>query len=124
MSKQETPELTPIAKQIYRHLVRILRKGTASITYGDLAEAVSEKIPVHRRSSKLHDALTEVTLACRSRELPVVTAIVWKSGAHRPSDGYYEIAHPRARSWATQLEAWKVEHARVLRETEQLPGAL
>lgn len=128
MKKQEAgveqTELTPIARQIYRHLVKVLRRGTASITYGDLAVAVSEKIPIHRRSSKLHEALTELTLACRARELPAVTAMVWKSGAHRPSDGYYEIAHPRARSWTGQLEAWREEHARVLREAQDLPATL
>jgi hypothetical protein len=117
-------EITPIARQLYRHLVKIVRRGTASITYRDLAVAVSEKYPVHQRSPKLHSALTEVTIACRARELPAVTAIVWKARAHRPSDGYYEIAHPRARSWAGQLEAWKEEHARVLREAQDLPASL
>jgi hypothetical protein len=127
VKKQEEttqPEITPIARQIYRHLVKEIRRGTASITYRDLATAVSEKYPVHQRSGKLHSALTEVTLACRARELPAVTAIVWKAGAHRPSDGYYEIAHPRARSWSGQLEAWRAEHARVLREAQDLPGSL
>jgi hypothetical protein len=118
-------EITPIARQIYRHLVKIVRRGTASITYRDLAAAVSsEKLTVHQRSPKLHSALTEVTIACRARELPAVTAIVWKAGAHRPSDGYYEIAHPRARSWAGKLEAWREEHARVLRQAQDLPAAL
>jgi len=120
----EAIELTPIAHQIYRHLVRVLRRGAASITYAQLADAVSGKLTVHQRSPRLHAALTEVTLACRARELPAVTAIVWKSGAHRPSDGYYPIAHPRARSWASQLAAWKLEHARVLREASGLPVAL
>ena len=126
MKKEETPEpeITPMARQIYRHLVKTIRRGTASITYGELAEAISEKTPVHRRSPKLHEALTEVTIACRARELPAVTAIVWKSGAHRPSDGYYEIAHPRARSWSGQLEAWREEHARVIREAQDLPASL
>jgi hypothetical protein len=121
---QAEPELTPIARDIYRHLVRVLRRGGASITYGDLADAISGKLRVHRRSPRLYDALTRVTLACRARELPAVTAIVWKAGARRPSDGYYPIAHPRARSWNGQLAAWRLEHARVLRELDRLPGAL
>jgi hypothetical protein len=117
-------DLTPIAQQIYRHLVRTLRAGTASITYRELADAISKKIPTHPRSSKLHAALTEVTKACRERELPAVTAIVWKAGVGRPSDGYYGVAYPRMRSFESRLGAWREEHARVLREIEQLPAAL
>jgi len=127
-SSPSTAELTPIERNIYRHLVRVLRRGTASITYAELADAISPpgiaKPRVHPRSPRLHAALTEVTLACRARALPAVTAIVWKAGAHRPSDGYYGIAHPRARSWKSQLAAWQDEHARVLREAERLPVGL
>jgi hypothetical protein len=117
-------ELTPIAQQIYRHLVRTLRAGTPGITYRELAEAISKKTPTHPRSSKLHAALTEVTKACRERDLPAVTAIVWKAGVHRPSDGYYGVAYPRIRSFKSQLEAWKAEHAVVLESIEKLPAAL
>ncbi len=117
-------EITPLARQIYRHLVRTIRRGTASLTYRELATALSEKTPTHPRSSKLHAALTEVTHACRKRDLPAVTAIVWKAGTKRPSDGYYPIAHPRVRSFKAQVEAWKEEYARVLRDIEQLPGSL
>ncbi len=117
-------EVTPLAKHIYRHLVRSVRRGTASLTYSELATAIADKFEVHPRSPALFDALTEVTVACRARELPAVTAIVWKAGARRPSDGYYKIAYPRMRSFETQVAAWKAEHARVLREAGQLPGTL
>jgi hypothetical protein len=117
-------EITPMAQQIYRHLAKVLRAGTASITYRDLAEAVSKKIPTHPRSAKLHAGLTEVTQLCRKRELPAVTAIVWRAGARRPSDGYFGIAHPRSRSFKAQLAAWQEEHACVLREASRLPPAL
>jgi hypothetical protein len=117
-------ELTPIAQQVYRHLVRTLRGGTASITYRQLAEAISKKTPTHPRSSKLHAALTEVTKACREHEIPAVTAAVWKAGAGRPSDGYFPIAYPRLRSFETQLEAWRAEHVRVVREAANLPASL
>lgn len=117
-------EVTPLAKHIYRQLVRRVRGGTASLTYAELAAAIADKFTIHPRSTRLFGALTEVTVACRERALPAVTAIVWRSGARRPSDGYYKVAYPRLRSFETQLAAWKDEHARVLRETNQLPGTL
>jgi len=117
-------EITPFARYIYRHLVRAIRRGTASITYRELATAISETYPTHPRSSRLHAALTEVTVGCRERALPAVTAIVWKAGVKRPSDGYYPVAYPRLRSFNAQLEAWREEHARVLKDSEQLPGSL
>ena len=117
-------EVTPLAKHIYRHLVRAIRRGTASLTYAELTAAIADKFELHPRSTKLFGALTEVTVACRERELPAVTAIVWKSGVKRPSDGYYKIAYPRVRSFESQLAAWRDEHARVLREADKLPSAL
>jgi hypothetical protein len=121
---EETAQITPMARQIYKHLAKVIRAGTASITYRELADAVSAKIPTHPRSSKLHAGLTEVTEICRNRELPAVTAIVWKAGTRRPSDGYFAIAYPRSRSFKAQLAAWQAEHARVLREAPNLPVAL
>jgi hypothetical protein len=123
-TETETEEITPMARQIYRHLAKVVRAGTASITYRDLAEAVSKKIPTHPRSSKLHEGLTEVTQICRKRELPAVTAIVWRAGAKRPSDGYFGVAYPRSRSFKAQLAAWREEHAQVLREAPRLPPVL
>jgi hypothetical protein len=41
------PELTPIARQIYRCLVRMLRKGTASTTWKVRGEPIAEQ-EVHR----------------------------------------------------------------------------
>jgi hypothetical protein len=110
----EPSPLEPLAREVYRVLVRHLRAGHASITYAELAAAVSAKIPIHPRSSKLHAALTEVTNACRARGLPILPAIVWRRGEDRPSDGYYKIAHPRVRSFKAQLAAWEAEHARVV----------
>ena len=101
---------SPLARDIYRHLVKHVRAGKPSITYGELATAVE----LHPRSGKLHAALTEVTEACRARGLPMLPAIVWRADANHPSDGYYKIAHPRARSFKSQLAAWEQEHARVI----------
>jgi hypothetical protein len=123
-TETENNEITPMARQIYRHLAKVLRAGSASITYRELAVAVSKKIPTHPRSSKLHDGLTEVTQICRTRELPAVTAIVWRAGAKRPSDGYFEVAYPRTRSFKAQLAAWQEEHACVLRVAPHLPVTL
>ena len=120
----ELPPLGALAKEIYRRLVRHVRAGNDSITYGELATLVSAKHPTHPRSSRLHAALGEVTTACRLRDLPILPAIVWRADAHHPSDGYYAVAHPRARSWKSQLAAWQVEHERVLRDRRRFPGAL
>ena len=118
-------EMSTLARSIYRYLVRTIRRGTASVTYRDVATAVSnDKITAHPRSPKFHAALTEVTKACREHGLPAVTSIVWKSGTKQPSDGYFPIAYPRVRSFEAQLAAWKEEHARVLRDAEKFPGSL
>lgn len=116
--------LTPLAREVYRRLVRHVRAGKASITYGELAALISEKLPIHPRSSKLHAALGEVTAACRERALPILPAIVWRADSRQPSDGYYAAAHPRSRSLKTQIAAWEEEHARVLREQASFPVAL
>jgi hypothetical protein len=116
--------LTPLAREVYRRLVRHVRAGNASITYGELAALVSQKLPIHPRSSKLHAALGEVTAACRERDLPILPAIVWRADSRQPSDGYYAAAHPRSRSLKTQIAAWEQEHARVLREQASFPVTL
>jgi hypothetical protein len=122
--KKQTVEIGPLAREIYRQLVRWLRASKPSITYGELAAEVSHKIPIHPRSSKLHAALGEVTEACRARELPMLPAIVWRSDTRRPSDGYYKLAHPRSRSYKAQVAAWEQEHARVVRDLERFPATL
>jgi len=120
--------LTPLAREVYRQLVRHLRADHASITYGALAAAVSRvdraSRPIHPRSSKLHGALGEVTEACRAHALPILPAIVWREDTRRPSDGYYKLAHPRARSYKSQVAAWEQEHARVIRELARFPATL
>jgi hypothetical protein len=105
-------ESTPLARAIYRKLVKHVTAGHPSITYGELAAAVTPA--VHPRSSKLHAALTEVTEACRARGLPILPAIVWRAGATHPSDGFFKIAYPRSRSFERQLAAWRADHARVV----------
>ena len=116
--------ISPLAREIYRQLVRHLRAKQRSITYGELAASVSEKIPTHHRSSKLHAALGELTVACRERDLPLLPAMVWRNDSRRPSDGYYAIAHPRARTDEARKAAWEREHDRIVREAENLPRSL
>src|SRR5689334_15473112 len=106
--------MSPLAAEIYKQLVRMLKKQQHSTTYGELAAEVSRKIPIHRRSSKLHDALGEVTEMCRAAHLPCLPAVVWRAGANRPSDGYYKLAHPRARTDESRAAAWQREHERVI----------
>lgn len=121
MKTEEVEAPSPLARSIYRQLVKHLRAGNPSITYGGLAKLVE----AHPRSAKLHAALTEVTAACRARGLPILPAIVWRADVDHPSDGYYKVAHPRARSFKSQLAAWEQEHARVIgADAASWPSAL
>jgi hypothetical protein len=115
--------MSPLATEIYKQLVRMLKKQKHSTTYGELATEVSRKIPTHRRSAKLHAALGEVTEACRAADLPCLPAIVWRAGSNRPSDGYYKLAHPRARTDEARVTAWEREHARVVDHADRFPAS-
>jgi hypothetical protein len=109
---------------LYKQLVRCIRADRPSITYAELARAVGPKIVTHQRSAKLHAALGEITEACRAHRLPCLPAIVCRNDTHRPGDGYYRYAHPRARSDTGRIEAWEREHQRVRREARRFPDAL
>lgn len=112
--------MSPLAIAIYRVLRTRLASETPSITYGELAT----KVEVHHRSSKLHAALGELTTACHAAKLPALPAIVWSASTHRPSDGYYLVAHPRVRSEANRQAAWEAEHERVVRAKDKYPAKL
>jgi hypothetical protein len=116
--------MSPLAHEIYRQLLRHLRAGQASITYGALAALVSKKHPTHHRSPSFHAALGEVTAACRDASVPCLPAIVWSASDQRPSSGYYTVAHPRARTERSRAEAWAREHAEVVRSAARFPPAL
>jgi len=116
--------MSPLAHEIYRQLLRHLRAGNHSITYGALAQAVSRKHPTHQRSRAFYVALGEVTEACRKSSLGCLPAIVWSAGRTRPSNGYFIVAHPRARTDQARLEAWEREHERVVREAATYPPSL
>jgi hypothetical protein len=116
--------LTPLAQETYRQLLRHLRTGKASITYAELAAAVSKKQPTHQRSPSFHAALGEVTAACRATGLPCLPAIVWRAAGGRPGSGYYPVAHPRARTDRSRREAWEHEHADVMRDAAKFPPTL
>ena len=116
--------MTPLALEIYRQLLRVLRANKQSITYAELATAVAKKQPAHHRSPSFHAALGEVTTTCRARGLPAIAAMVWRSSASRPGSGYYLLAHPRAKTDEAQLAAWKREHTAVLGAAETYPPTL
>lgn len=116
--------MSPLAIAIYKVLVKQLKTNRTSITYGALADEVSKKIPVHRRSKTFHDALGEVTTACRGADLPCLPAMVWRTDTQKPSDGYYKLAHSRSRSGLAQEKAWEKEHARVIAEASRYPAEL
>ena len=116
--------MTPLAHEIYRQLLRHIRANKHSITYAELAAAVSKKYPTHQRSPTFHGALGEVTAACRAAKLPCLPAIVWSAAAHRPSSGYYAFAPPRARTEKSQLAAREREPANVVRDATRFPPTL
>lgn len=112
--------MSPLAHRIYKQLLARVRRKRASITYGELADALD----VHPRSRTLHAALGEVSNACRHHQLPCLPAIVWRADSKRPSDGYYKVAHPRAHTDDARVAAWEREHARVLAEIARFPTKL
>lgn len=113
--------MSPLARKLYRHLKKRLVAGHPSITYRQLASSCGD---LHPRSPALHVALGELTNACRHAKLPVLPAIVWRSGLDRPSTGYYKVAHPRAHTDEARRSAWQREHARVIAEVESFPPQL
>ena len=113
--------MSPLARKLYRHLVKRLLGGHESVTYRQLAAGCGD---LHPRSPALHAALGELANACRHANLPVLPAIVWRSGLDRPSTGYYKVAHPRAHTDEARIAAWKREHARVIAEVATLPAQL
>jgi hypothetical protein len=117
-------QMTPLAKQIYKQLLRRVRSNKPSITYGELAHAVSGRTPVHHRSPTFHAALGEISEACRAHELPCLPAIVWRNDIRRPGDAYYRYAHPRSRTDTARIAAWEREHEAVMRESSRYPDVL
>ena len=116
--------MTPLANQIYKQLVRRLRANKLSITYGELAHAVSGRKPVHHRSPTFHAALGEISEACRANLLPCLPAMVWRNDIRRPGDAYYRYAHPRSRTDSARTAAWQREHEAVIRESARFPREL
>ena len=112
--------MTALAVDIYKQLLRHLRARHHSITYAELAA----KVGSHQRSPVFHAALTEVTRACRANKVPCLPAIVWRSGTHRPSTGYFASAHPRARTDRSRLASWEREHAEVMAAAASYPATL
>lgn len=115
--------MTPLANEIYRQLRRRLRSKDKSITYKELAEETSKKVPTHFRHNTFYRALSEVTAACRELDVPALPAIVWKSGGTHPGDGYYDIAHPREPADG-RLAAWQNEYDAVLASADNYPPSL
>ena len=115
--------MTALANEIYKALRRTIQ-AKHSITYKELAELVSKKLPTHQRSPSFHAALTELTEQCRAAGVPCIAAVVWSSSTKRPSEGYYKAAHPRARTEESKQAAWEREHAAVVSNAEKFPATL
>ena len=116
--------MSPLAHEIYRQLLRHLRAGHPSITYAGLAQKVSKKHATHQRSPHFHTALGEVSVACRAQHLPCLPAGVWRASGRSPGDGYYPVAHPRAKTDEARQTAWEREHGAVLAALDRYPVAL
>jgi hypothetical protein len=116
--------MSPLATAIYKQLRKRLRTQDPSVTYAELAQGLDYRHSTHPRSPKLHAALTEVTEACKQHGLPCLPAIVCRADNHRPSTGYYKVAHPRAQTAEAQVAAWEREHARVLKDADKFPATL
>jgi len=110
--------MSPLARTIYRYLVKRLRAGKTSLTYGELSAAVD----THRRSARLHAALGEITAACRNHGLPCLPSIVWRSDTKMPGPAYFVHAHTKLRNGDAKREAWEKEHAAVVRNPDAFPG--
>ncbi|HEY1556552.1 MAG TPA: hypothetical protein VGF94_17070 [Kofleriaceae bacterium] len=115
--------MSPLAKTIYKQLLRRARSHAPSITYAELAGGLGAR-SVHHRSPAFHAALGELANTCRHRQLPCLPAMVWRADTRRPSDGYYKVAHPRAHTEPARIAAWEREHARVIAELASFPPAL
>jgi hypothetical protein len=115
--------MSALALEIYRALRRTIQTKH-SITYKELAELVSKKLPTHQRSPSFHAALTELTAKCRENGVPCIAAVVWSSSTNRPSEGYYKAAHPRARTDESKKQAWEREHAAVVSNADKFPATL
>ena len=116
--------MSPLATAIYKQLRRRLRHTPPDVTYAQLAQGLDYRHATHPRSPKLHAALTEVTKACKRAGLPCLPAIVCRADNHRPSTGYYAVAHPRAETPRAKVAAWEREHARVIRAVDRFPTSL
>ena len=116
--------MSALAQEIYRQLLKLVRADKHATTYAELARAVAKKQPAHHRSPSFHAALGEVTTACKAKGLPALPAIVFRASAHRPGSGYYELAHPRAKTDDARLAAWEREHAAVVAASASFPATL
>lgn len=116
--------MSPLALAIYKQLRKRVRTKEPNLTYAELAQRLDYRHATHPRSPKLHAALTEVTEACKRAGLPCLPAIVCRADNHRPSTGYYAVAHPRAETPDAQVAAWEREHARVIRKANTFPTSL
>ena len=116
--------MSPLANAIYKLLVRRLQAGRTSMTYGELTAALPPSLTTHRRSSRLHARLGEVSEACRASGVPCLPAMVWRADTGRPGPAYYRHAHPTLRAESSQLDAWEREHAAVIRAGDRYARAV
>lgn len=115
--------MSPLAKALYKILVKRLRAGVRSLTYGELVEALPDPLATHRRSRTLHTTLGAISVKCRENGLPCLPAMVWRADTERPGPTYYVYAHPNHRTEPAKTTAWKKEHARLLSAADEFPRA-
>jgi hypothetical protein len=105
--------VTGLPLAIYR-VLRIQAPARRTISYKDLCLKLAKRgWKVHWRSRKLWMALGDVVVACQSRDLGALPALVIRRNLGRPGASYYPVAHRKARTLAAKITAWKNELTKV-----------
>jgi hypothetical protein len=113
--------MSRLASRVYRVLRGLVPDQDAEITYADLVLQLGKMAPPNQdlrpRDKRLADALGEIVAECRSRKLPVLSAIVVRRQCRTPGPGYFRTVHPDvAHDTARAMIAWGNEVLKVRRK--------
>lgn len=118
--------MSPLADATYaalrRHLLQT-KSPTPVISYGLLCPKIAG-FRVGPRSGKLHDALGEIVVACRTANLAAIAALAINGTTKIPGGGYFPVAHAGTSTDAARRSAWAAEVAQVVRDKSLYPPTL